>query len=290
MGRALSIRIISGCFFEQAKATGADTVEFRPPDETLGGEREKGLEIAKLAKDIASSCSFCLRLSRPGWTCVRRIPYTAQYAASSTHARGKGRALISEATEIGGVLYSRWPADYANDRITKAVKYERTMRSIECLRQVMPLAGGLNIKLNMEVLNPLRKTIYHNTVSEGLAFIRRLREQNAGLVIDVFHLKLEVDGPAFPRSVRRGHNGQFHASEPNRNIPHHNRRFDWRGYRQNPQGHRLRRAPSHMECVIGFDDDASYNLRTWRDLQDDLFHVRAYRSDEAGNPVPEGAV
>ena len=41
-------------FFEQVSATGADVVEFRPPDETLLGDLEKTTEIRKIAEALAS--------------------------------------------------------------------------------------------------------------------------------------------------------------------------------------------------------------------------------------------
>ena len=38
-------------FFKQAKATGASTLEFRPPDVALNGDIQKTAEIKKMAEE-----------------------------------------------------------------------------------------------------------------------------------------------------------------------------------------------------------------------------------------------
>ena len=45
-------------FFAQVRETGADTVEFRPPDPTLNGDWAKTAEIRKMAEDAGIELLF----------------------------------------------------------------------------------------------------------------------------------------------------------------------------------------------------------------------------------------
>ncbi|HBP39252.1 MAG TPA: hypothetical protein DD640_11055, partial [Clostridiales bacterium] len=193
-------------------------------------------------------------------------PFTRQYAVE--HLK---RAVVAASklggTEIGGVLYSTWPPDYIGDRITPQVKYERTQRSIECMRQVMPVAQNYNIQLNLEVLNRFENYII-NTIEEGLSYISQVESDHCGLVLDIFHMNMEEDDLEGAIRSARGHIGQVHVTEPNRRIPFHNRRINW------PLIGRTLKAIGYdgtvtMEAVMAFDDDASYNLRMWRNQMED---------------------
>jgi D-psicose/D-tagatose/L-ribulose 3-epimerase len=107
-----------------------------------------------------------------------------------------------------------------------------------------------------------------NTVDEGLAFIKQVESGHCGLVLDVFHMNIEEDDLLGAIRSAKGHIGQFHATEPNRRIPFHNTRIDWKAI-----GRTLREigydSTVTMEAVMCFDDEASYNLRMWRNHLED---------------------
>ncbi len=252
-------------FFEQVKATGADTVEFRPPDEALNGDKKKSAEIRKMAEDMGIELLFCYGYP-VGIDMRSQDSFIRQYAVE--HLK---RAIVAAAdlggTEIGGVIYSSWPPDYKHDMITSQIKYERTQRCIESIRQVIPVAEDYNIKLNMEVLNRYENYII-NTVDEGLAFINQLESSCCGLVLDIYHMNIEENDIFSAIRSAKDHIGKFHVSEPNRGIPYHNKRIDW-----SKVGKTLKEIGYDgfvtMEAVVAFDDEASYNLRVWRNLIDD---------------------
>lgn len=252
-------------FFEQVKATGADTVEFRPPDETLNGDMGKAAEIRKMAEDMQIELLFCYGYPL-GLDMRLPDPFARQYAEEHLKRAIEAAAALG-GTEIGGVLYANWPTDYARDTITPQIKRERALRCVESLRRVMPTAEDYNIQINLEILNRFENYII-NTVEEGLAFLRQVESTHCGLLLDMFHMSIEEDD--IPAAIRaaKGHIGQFHVSEPNRKIPFHNKRFDW------PEIGRALRAIGYdntvtMETVMTFDDMATYNFRMWRDQMDD---------------------
>ncbi len=253
-------------FFKQAKATGASTIEFRPPDATLNGDIPKTAEIRKMAEEEGLQLLFCY--GYPAGIDMRSPdPFIRQYAVEHLK-RAVAAAKNLGGTEIGGVIYSSWPADFAHDMITPSVKYERTQRSLECIRQVIPTAEAYDIQLNMEVLNRFDNYII-NTVEEGLDFLKQLESDHCGLVLDVFHMNIEENDLIGAIRSAKGHIGQFHATEPNRQIPFQNTRINW------PEIGKVLKEIGYdntvtLEAVMVFDDDASYNLRMWRNLMEDV--------------------
>ena len=263
-------------FFRQVRETGAETVEMRPPDEVLLGDTAKAAQVRAMAADYGLELLFCY--GYPLGMDMRLGDKFATLYAEEHLIRGIRAAAALGGTEIGGVLYSNWPNDYTRDVITPAVKRERTLRCVESLRRVMPVAADCGIQVNLEILNRFENYII-NTVDEGLDVIRQVDSPCCGLLLDVFHLGIEEDD--IPDAIRRaaGHIGQFHVSEPNRGIPFHNGRFDWRAI-----GAALRDAGYDltvtMETVVTFDDMATYNFRMWRDLIKDTSmagRIRAMR-------------
>lgn len=252
-------------FFEQVKRTGADTVEFRPPDETLYGDLQKTAEIRKMAEDMGIELLFCY--GYPVGMDMRLADPFARFYAQEHLKRAIEAAARLGGTEIGGVLYANWPTDYTKDTITPQVKYERTQRCIESLRAVMPTAEDCNIQVNLEILNRFENYII-NTVDEGLAMLAQVESTHCGLLLDMFHMSIEEDD--IPAAIRkaRGHIGQFHVSEPNRGIPFHNTRFNWKEIGQTLREIGYDKTVT-MESVVTFDDMATYNFRMWRDLIED---------------------
>lgn len=252
-------------FFEQIKRTGADTVEFRPPDETLSGDLQKTVEIRRMAEDMGIELLFCY--GYPVGMDMRLADPFARFYAQEHLKRAIEAAARLGGTEIGGVLYANWPTDYSKDTITPQVKYERTQRCIESLRAVMPTAEDCNIQVNLEILNRFENYII-NTVDEGLAMLAQVESTHCGLLLDMFHMSIEEDD--IPAAIRkaRGHIGQFHVSEPNRGIPFHNTRFNWKEIGQTLREIGYDKTVT-MESVVTFDDMATYNFRMWRDLIED---------------------
>lgn len=253
-------------FFEQAKSTGATTVEFRPPDETILGDFSKADEVRRMAEDIGIELLFCY--GYPVGVDMRSPDPFARFYAEEHLKRAIEAAARLGGTEIGGVLYANWPTDYNRDVITPEIKYERMQRCIDSLRRVMPTAEDCNIMLNLEILNRFENYII-NTVDEGLQMLSAIQSDNCGLLLDTFHMNIEEDDIPAAIIKARGHIGQFHVSEPNRRIPFHNKRLHWPDI-----GQALRKAGYEktvtMETVFVFDDMASYNFRIWRDMTEDI--------------------
>ena len=263
-------------FFRQVRETGADTVEFRPPDEALFGDLEKIREIRTMVEDAGVELLFCY--GYPLGLDMRLGDTFASHYAEEHLKRAIEAAGRLGGTEIGGVLYGNWPTDYAKDVITREVRERRIENCVKSLRRVMPTAEDWNIQVNLEILNRFEGYII-NTVEEGLTMLEQIGSDRCGLLLDVFHLSIEEADLAGAIRSAKGHIGQVHVSEPNRDIPYHNTRINW------PEiGRALRDAEYDltvtMESIISFDDMATYNFRSWRDLREDVSlpaRIRAMR-------------
>ena len=249
-------------FFEQVAKTGADTVEFRPPDLALLNNQQKIMEIRQLAADKGIDMVFCLGYP-PGFDMRSEDIFVRKHVHEYLSAAVRAVSALG-GSELGGVIYSTWPPVYNNFPITKQMKYEQTQRCIEGIRQIMPIAGDFGVQLDMEVLNRFDNHII-NTVEEGISFVRAVDSKNCGLLLDTFHMNIEEDDiPAAIRSAR-GYIGKLHVTEPNRKIPFHNKRINW------PEIGKALKDISFdksvvIEAIIAYDDIDAYNMRLWRDL------------------------
>lgn len=139
--------------------------------------------------------------------------------------------LIRGAAELGsyavaGIIYSAWPHPYERDMIDKQIKYERTMRSIESMRGVMPLAESCGVSLYAEVINRFEHYML-NTAAEGVDYCKQVGSERLKLLLDVFHMNIEED--SFEQAIQAAgrYIGHFHVSEPNRRLPTPGSRVNW---------------------------------------------------------------
>jgi len=255
-----------GIFFDQVKQTGADILEMRPPEPCLLAEEAKIKEIRKMAADRELELIFSFGYPQ-GLDMRSEDPFIRKYAIQHLITAIKGVAAIG-GKEFGGVLYSSSPTLYTTTQITRQMKYEQVQHCIEGIRQVMPVAEDLGVSINLEVVNRFENYII-NTPTEGVAFCKAVGSKNIGVVLDTFHLSIEVDD--IPEAIRyaKDYIGKFHCTEPNRGIPFHNKRINW------PEiGQVLREIgfnkPIIIEAVLAFDDFIfSHNMRMWRNLIED---------------------
>lgn len=250
---------------DQAKEIGAETFEVFPPPCVLECDRPRIREFRKPIDDTGLEVLLTFR-----------YPADMDLASEDPAQRKNGIAFMKRAIEgaaefgsheIGGIVYSVWPHRFDDDMIDPVIKYDRTQRSIESMREIMPVAEACDVHLNAEVLNRFEHYML-NTAEEGVAYCEQVGSTHLGLLMDVFHMNVEED--SFARAIRTAgkHIGHFHVSEPNRRIPHRDSRLDWAGI-----GKALRETgytgTVTLEPILLFLGQPSYNSRLWRDLVED---------------------
>ncbi|MBR1757730.1 MAG: sugar phosphate isomerase/epimerase [Lachnospiraceae bacterium] len=256
-------------FFEQAKALGADTVEFRPMDAMLQLDLKKCHETRNLLEKYGLKPKFTYGF--PKYLDMRSSdPFTREYATDFL-IRGIRCVAESGGNNIGSAgIYACWPTLYDNEMILPADKIEHTKRSIECVRKAIRVAEECDVTLNIELVNRFENYLL-NTVDEGLAYVKEIDSPNCNLLLDMFHLGIEEnDILAAVRKVgEAGMIGHMHVSERNRAIPQKGSPFDWKGL-----GNVLHEVGYEggitIEAAAAFDGASSYNMRIWRNLQEDV--------------------
>ncbi|WP_343210511.1 sugar phosphate isomerase/epimerase family protein [Anaerolentibacter hominis] len=257
--------------FAQTRAAGGEALELRPPDEVLNGDMDRAQRVRKMADSEGIELKFCFGYPR-GLDMRLEDSFTRKYALMHLNSAIRAAAALG-GTEIGGVLYSTWPSRYDHDMLTREIRQERVKRSIECIRAAMPAAEEYGVRLNMEILNRYENYII-NTVDEGIRFCEAVDSKCCGLLLDIYHMNIEEAD--ITAAIRRAspYLGKFHVSEPDRNIPYHDTRINWKEI-----GEALKETGFDgaviMEAVVGFDGPASYSMRLWRDgLKEDSLDAR----------------
>lgn len=255
----------TAAFFADAARAGAQTVEFRPPEAAMELDAGEIRRLRRLAADNRLDMLFCL--AYPEGIDMRSGDPEIRRAAVEYLKKGIRAAKELGGLELGGVLYSDWPACYQGDMLTRQERADRRQRSLDCLRQAMETADALEMPVNLEVINRYEGYTI-NTVAEGLSLCDEIGSKYCGLLLDVFHMNIEEDDLCAAIRSAAGRIGHFHVSEPSRMIPFHTARVNW------PEiGRALRDAGYDktvtIEAVVSFDGPSTYNMRMWRDLARD---------------------
>ena len=201
---------------EQAKTIGAETFELFPPQYVFDGDTAKIKELRRriepIGLELLLTCKYPVNMDIASEDPEERragIEYMKQYI--------RGAAELGS-HEIGGIVYSVWPHRFDDDMIDKKTKYDRTMRSIESLRQIMPTAEELDVRLNAEILNRFEHYML-NTTKEGVTFCRQVESDHFNLLLDVFHMNIEEDDLAAAIVKASGKIVNVHSCDNNRKLP-----------------------------------------------------------------------
>lgn len=250
----------------QAAELGAQTFETRIPESILAGDERFCEQIRQAQTETGVQAIYTFRFPQ-GYEMNAPEEESRQLAQDYLRLAIR-RIAKAGGTMLGGIVYSRWPADYQSLCIDPKGKRERFLRSIEGIRSVMPTAESEGVTLNLEVVNRFEHYLI-NTLEEGLDFCRCVESPNCKLLADVFHMNIEEDD--IPAAIRaaKGKIGHFHVSEPNRKIPHPASRICWpeigKALRETGYGGSVT-----IESFLMFLGEASQNMRIWRDLEPDV--------------------
>ena len=170
-------------------------------------------ELKAHADDRNITLSFCFGM-----------PARYDIASADPNCRKDGLAFLQQMTEgigemgggnLGGILYSYWPATMPAGETDKRPYVER---SIESMRKAVKVAEDNQVVYCMEVVNRFEQFML-NTCDEALAYVKAVESPNAKVMLDTFHMNIEEDfiGDAI---IRAGDQlGHLHIGENNRMPP-----------------------------------------------------------------------
>ncbi|HWR24353.1 MAG TPA: sugar phosphate isomerase/epimerase family protein [Feifaniaceae bacterium] len=137
------------------------------------------------------------------------------------------RTLIDMAA-VCGSPYVAGPMYAAVGRARQATleeKRQQTAYAVENLKRVADYAAKRNVALALEPLNRF-ETDFMNTVGQGLELLHKVGFDNAGFLLDTFHMNIEEK--SLPNAIRmaKGKIFDFHSCANDRGTPGEDH-FDW---------------------------------------------------------------
>lgn len=251
---------------KQAQKAGADVLEFFPTEEMFALEKEKIRDLKKYMEELAIAPAFTFGYPA-GWDMAGEDEVLREKATEHLKRVIEAMGMLG-AGDIGGIVYSNWPADYSDHIIEPDEKKRKTENCVDSLRKVMKTAENNGVTVNLEIVNRFEHYLM-NTAAEGMAVCKAVGSPNCKLLLDCFHMNIEEDN--IPEAIRsaKGYIGHFHVSEPNRKVPYHSDRIPWREVGQALKDIGYDKAVI-VESFYKAGGEQGHNMRMWRDLAEDL--------------------
>jgi D-psicose/D-tagatose/L-ribulose 3-epimerase len=156
------------------------------------------------------------------------LPRQYDLASEEKSVRDNGAAFLQTMAQaigemgggnLGGIIYSYWPATLPAGVTDKRPYWERSVAS---MKQAIKAAEDNNVFFNMEVVNRFEQYLL-NTCEEAVAYVQAVGSPNAKVMLDTFHINIEEDFFSEAILTAGGHLGHFHIGETNRRPPGYGR-------------------------------------------------------------------
>ncbi len=152
------------------------------------------------------------------------LPKQYDLASEAKSVRDNGIAFLKTMAKaigemgggnLGGIIYSYWPATLPAGVTDKRPYWERSVASME---EAIKAAEDNNVFFNMEVVNRFEQYLL-NTCKEAVAYVQAIGSPNAKVMLDTFHINIEEDFFSDAIVTAGEHLGHFHIGEANRMPP-----------------------------------------------------------------------
>lgn len=154
------------------------------------------------------------------------VGLTKQYdlAAEDKSVRDNGIAFLRTIAgamgemgggNLGGIIYSSWPATLPAGVTDKRPYRDRSLAS---MKEAIKAAEDNNVFFNMEVVNRFEQYLL-NTCAEAVAYVEAVGSPHAKVMLDTFHINIEEDFFSEAIQTAGEHLGHFHIGENNRMPP-----------------------------------------------------------------------
>jgi D-psicose/D-tagatose/L-ribulose 3-epimerase len=247
---------------KQAREIGAESYEYFPTPAMLEMNPGKIKEMRNLVEGLGIEPVFTFGYPL-GWDMTSDDKSMRDKAIEHIKKAIGGMGLLGSRI-IGGIVYSNWPARYDAGMIGPDEKKRRIEHCIESLKQVMSVAADNDVTVCLEIVNRFEHYLM-NTAEEGITICKAVDSSNCKLLLDCFHMNIEEEDILQAIRSARGYLGHFHVSEPNRTVPHHDKRLNWSeiGKALNDIGYDK---SVIVESFYRFGEKEGHNWRRWRNL------------------------
>ena len=164
---------------------------------------------------------------------------------------------------IAGILYASWFYD-AHKPVHKV---ETTRNSVLNMKQIADFASDHGVSLMMEVCNRFA-TYMLNTAQEAVEYVDAVDRDNVYVMLDTFHMNIEENSFADAIRFVGSRLGYIHLAENNRRVPGTSH-LPWQEIIHALQDISFT-GPAVFECFVNRDCVVGHDLKTWRNLYDDV--------------------
>ena len=171
-------------------------------------------DLKKLADGLGVQINPCHGMSKDSDT--GSSDPAARQKGIDTAKRLFDRMELIGSRQIGGILYSYWPALEASNAeidISKAREY-----SLESMAVIADEARKHGILLTLEIVNRFENFLFNDTKT-ALKYLDDLGRDNVKLLLDAFHMNIEEDYLGEAIRLAGDRLGHFHIGECNRKVP-----------------------------------------------------------------------
>jgi D-psicose/D-tagatose/L-ribulose 3-epimerase len=116
---------------------------------------------------------------------------------------------------LGGIIYSYWPAYTVPDDDSKPAILERSVKS---MKEAAKVAEGENVFFCVEVVNRFENFLL-NTSAEAVEYCKLVGSPNVKVMLDTFHMNIEENTIDEAITTAGGYLGHVHIGENNRRPP-----------------------------------------------------------------------
>lgn len=199
-------------YIDRVAGLGFDVLEVNAGAIAELSPTERG-KLKSHAEERNLALSYCIGLPR------RYDP-----ASEEEQVRRAGVAYLSRLIKaigemgggnLGGIIYSYWPASMPEGMTDKRPYLERSVAS---MKEAAKVAEDNNVFLNMEVVNRFEQYLL-NTCEEAVAYVDAVGSPNVKVMLDTFHMNIEEDFAGEAILTAGDKLGHFHIGENNRKPP-----------------------------------------------------------------------
>ena len=156
------------------------------------------------------------------------LPRQYDLASEDKSVRANGIAFLRQMAEaigemgggnLGGIIYSYWPATLPDGVSDKRPYWERSVAS---MKEAIKAAEDNNVFFNMEVVNRFEQYLL-NTAAEAVAYVKEVGSPHARVMLDTFHINIEENFFSEAILTAGEYLGHFHIGENNRMPPGYGR-------------------------------------------------------------------
>lgn len=156
------------------------------------------------------------------------LPRQYDLASEDKSVRANGIAFLRQMAEaigemgggnLGGIIYSYWPATLPDGVSDKRPYWERSVASMQ---EAIKAAEDNNVFFNMEVVNRFEQYLL-NTAAEAVAYVQEVGSPHARVMLDTFHINIEENFFSEAILTAGEYLGHFHIGENNRMPPGYGR-------------------------------------------------------------------